>query len=178
MTGNGDADDGVRDSLGPGAVRSGRRPDPSGVNAPDARPMRTRKPRVTAFVALISGALLVAVGALLLWRGAVDGALVGPGASFVTVGLLSGLLGALGLRIATAAGAATTTARATALVSLLIVAAGMAGAALGIGVGAVQGSIAAIGAGALTFLASVMVALQGALLYGAARHRAVTAERR
>ncbi|MBN9177403.1 MAG: hypothetical protein J0I43_08580 [Microbacterium sp.] len=140
------------------------------MSSPERPAFRSRRPRVTATVSVIVAAGAVALGAALLWAGARDGAFVGPAAAMLVLGVLSALLGIVGYRVARAAGASAMTGPIR-LFTILSFVVGVAGAVLGIVFGGLLGSVPAIGAGCLALLLSLVVSLQGALLYGAAAHR-------
>ena len=56
--------------------------------------------------------------------------------------------------------------------AILVFVVGVTGAVLGVVIGGIQGSIPAIGTGVLTLVLGLVIAIQGALLYGAAQHGA------
>lgn len=136
----------------------------------EAGPFRTKRPRVTAVACAIIAVVLAGVAVLLLWAGSRDSALVGPAAAAVAITLLCALISALAFRVARPGVDALPTTGPLLLASILTIVAGLTGAGLGFGFGAAQGSAAAIGAGVAVFLASVIVALQGALVHGAASY--------
>ena len=131
---------------------------------------RSRRPGVTATVAVIIGGLVAVLAALLLWGAARDGALVGPGAAMLLLAVLSAVIGIVGFRVARAPREAAPMTGPVQLLTILVFVVGVTGAVLGVVIGGIQGSIPAIGTGVLTLVLGLVIALQGALLYGAAQH--------
>jgi hypothetical protein len=134
--------------------------------------MRTTRPRVTGVVCVILAVILAAIGALLLWAGSSDGALLGPALAALALAAVCLAIAVLAFRLAGGGSGTPGTGRGPQLLAILAFAIGTVGAALGIILGVTQSSYPAIGAGAGVLLASITVALQGALVYGATTHRA------
>ena len=131
---------------------------------------RSRRPGVTATVAVIIAGLAAVVAALLLWAAAMDGALAGPGASMLLLAVLSAVLGIIGFRVARTPRESAPMTGPLQLLTILVFVVGVTGAVLGVVIGGIQGSMPAIGTGVLTLVLGLVIALQGALLYGAAQH--------
>jgi hypothetical protein len=136
------------------------------------QPAQTTRPRVTAAVCLVMAVLLLALAVLLIWASAVlDPALVGPAAATVVLASLCALIAVLAFQVAGRESGALPFAAPLLLFAVLSLAVGLAGAVTGGVIGALRGSTTAIGVSAFVLIASVFVALQGALVHGAARVR-------
>lgn len=135
-------------------------------------PARTTKPGVTGVVCIVLAVLLAGLAALWFWASSTDTALVGPASATVVLALLCALIGIISFQVARRNSGASPLTGPLLLFTILAFVSGVAGAVLGIAVGAAQGSVVAIGAGVGVFVASLIVAVQGVLVHGAARHRA------
>lgn len=132
---------------------------------------RTRRPAVNAAVCWVAAVASLVLAAAWIWVATTEPPLSGPAVAHLA-------LAAIGAAIAVAArrfAVGPTTAPNPRTFQALTIAAfltGFADAALGIVSGAVGSSVRAIAAGIIVFVLGAGVALQGALLYGAAAGRA------
>lgn len=141
-------------------------PDPAGASGP----ARSKHPRVTAVVFLVYAAILAALG--VFWATAGDPGLIGPAVATIALAVACVVLAVLGFRIAAQPTGSTSGAGPVKVVTILLFAIGTAGAAVGIIGGGIESSIGVIASGFIVFALGLLVALQGALLYGTAQHRA------
>lgn len=146
------------------------------ASAPKAQrstdPLRTTRPRLNGIASLVVAAILAALAALAFWMSASDRALIGPASAMALLAVSSVLIALMAFRVADHAAASRPLVRPLRLVTILTVVIGLAGAVSGMLLGVVGGSIAAIGLGVIVFIASLPVALHGALVHGAAQHEA------
>jgi hypothetical protein len=125
---------------------------------------------VTGVVSAILAVVLAGVSVAWLWVSASEGAVLGPAIASLLVAILSALIAVLAFQVAGRPSGAVALVGPLQLFTILTVGIGFAGAVLGIALGGITGSIVAIGAGIEVFVTSFIVAIQGMLVYGAAKH--------
>lgn len=143
----------------------------SAPTPPQGDVLRTTRPRVTGILAIVLAVVLAAVAVAWFLVATTAPAAIGPASACALLAVVSAVIGGLSLRVAGGRHDALPSTGPLVLLTILAFVLGFAGAGLGIVLGAVGSSPAAIGAGVTTFILGILVAVQGALVYGAARKR-------
>ena len=146
------------------------------VSPPEARPakeqLRSTRPRVNAVLCVILAVLLAGLSVLEFWYSTTAVAIVGPALATIILAILSALIALLAFRVARSESGNLPLAGPLQLFTILTIVVGVVGAALGFILGAITVSYIAVFAGVLVFALSITLAIQGALVYGAAKFRA------
>lgn len=138
------------------------------TNDAETRPLASRRPGVTGAVCIAFGVLLLALGGAAFWGARYEPTLVGSGLVAVALGLLAFLLGGFGVHVARSA-SPRAAAGPVLLLTILTVAIGFVGNGITAVVSALGSSTYGLVASLLLFVVALSVALQGALIHGAAK---------
>jgi hypothetical protein len=100
-----------------------------------------------------------------------QGAIVGPASALLAIAVVSALIAVLAFRLDGSQSGTHALVKPLQVLTILVVAIGVVGAALGLILSGISGSTGAIAPAVIGFFASFAPAIQGALLYGTAVHR-------
>jgi hypothetical protein len=134
--------------------------------------MRSTRPRVNGVLSVIIAVILLASSVAWFALSGADHALLGPALATLVLAVLTALVAGLAFRVASRETGALALVGPLQLFTILIAVVGFVGAVLGFLFGGITGSVIAIGAGVDAFVFGLIAAIQGALVYGAAKHRA------
>ena len=141
------------------------------VPKPSTELFISKHPRANGVICVILALVLAGASVVCLSLSGSATALLGPGLACVLLALLSALIAVLAFQLARRPSGALALLGPLRLFAIFTFVFGVAGAALGMTFGAIAGAPLAVGAGVGTFLVSLIVVTQGALIYGAATAR-------
>lgn len=133
---------------------------------------RSKNPRSNGVISVVLGVALAAAASLLLgfWAFTGDASLAAPAATLFVLALLGMVIAVLAFRVGAEPASKASLARPLQVTTILVFVVGVGGAVLSAVLAAMVGSFATIGLAVGIGFVAFTVALQGAMVYGTARH--------
>lgn len=134
---------------------------------------RSKNPRGNGVVSVVIALALAVVAAALLvfWAVTGDVAFVAPAVALLALAVLGAIIAVLAFQVAAHPESKASLARPLQVTTILVFVVGLVGAVFTLVVAVMTGSFATIGLAIAVGVVSFAVALQGAMVYGTARHQ-------
>lgn len=135
---------------------------------------RSKNPRGNGVMSVVIALALAVVAAALLvfWTVTGDVAFVAPAVALLALAVLGAIIAVLAFRVAAYPESKASLARPLQVVTILVFVVGVVGAVVTLVVAVMTGSFASVGLAIAVGVVCFAVALQGAMVYGTARHQA------